>query len=84
MTKILDLSTLHVKEETKKKPIEFVLVLDGDKVVNAKYKPCSFDVVELLCENYIDGYDVFFAYQESAGRNSGSIYFGHKNDMTVD
>jgi hypothetical protein len=82
-TKIIDFSDPY-RNDQPKNPIEFLFLLnEDDKVVETKLPPSGFDFVEIICEGYSNGYDLFYAYHSSSGRNSGILFFGRANDKVL-
>ena len=66
----------------KKKPIEFVKSILLLGICNARAVPYMWDNIELICKNYVDGYDLMFAY--NSNREDGVAYLGHFNDGIVE
>ena len=65
----------------KKKPIQFVKTLGTKGICNALSVPHMWDNIELICNNYGDGYDLMFAY--NSNREDGIAYLGYFNDGIV-
>ena len=66
----------------KKKPIEFVKSILLLGICNARAVPYMWDNIELICKNYVDGYDLMFAYNNK--REDGVAYLGYFNDGIVE
>lgn len=89
MTKVIILGEQE-KKELDKKPIEFVGFLD----LNFKFskrrdaetitQPHEYDVIELVCKGYADGFDLMLAYDEGEYRSDGTLYKGYFNDGFVE
>ena len=63
-------------------PIRFVKYLREDHVwKDTKDKPNQFDNIELLCEDYADGWSLLYAYNEH--RENGVLFLGYFNDGVV-
>ena len=87
MTKVIILGS-EEKQQTKK-PIEFLfsLIKDDDNKVSFveetedDVKPNLWKFIELICRDYIDGYDLMYAYDDRA--EEGILYMGYFNDGIV-
>ena len=66
----------------KKKPIKFVKSILLLGICNARAVPYMWDNIELICKNYVDGYDLMFAY--NSNREDGVAYLGYFNDGVVE
>jgi hypothetical protein len=66
----------------KKKPIQLAKSLGTKGICNARAVPYMWDNIELICKNYVDGYDLMFAY--NSNRGDGIAYLGHFNDGIVE
>ena len=66
----------------KKKPIEFVKSIDVHNNTPARTSPNEWKNIELICNDYLDGYDLMFAYNRN--RDDGIAYLGHFNDGIVE
>ena len=66
----------------KKKPIEFVDSIGLLGICNARAVPHKWDNIELICNNYGNGFDLMFAY--NSNREDGVAYLGHFNDGIVE
>ena len=66
----------------KKKPIKFVRVIHSNSLDMATIKPHEWYNIELICNNYGDGYDLMFAYNDN--RDQGIAYLGYFNDGVVE
>lgn len=66
----------------KKKPIEFVKSIGIIGIRNSISNPYVWDNIELICNNYGDGFDLMFAYNNK--REDGIAYLGHFNDGIVE
>jgi len=66
----------------KKKPIQLVKSIGSFGICNARAVPYMWDNIELICKNYVDGYDLMFAYNRN--REDGIAYLGHFNDGIVE
>lgn len=86
MTKTSIFGQSEVKQE-KKKPIEFVKLLDSSGELNgvkyiSAHKPSGWKNVTLLELGYnSDGLDLMWAYDENP--NDGCLFLGHWNDGIV-
>ena len=65
----------------KKKPIKFVKSIGSLGICLARAVPYMWDNIELICKNYVDDYDLMFAYNNK--RSDGIAYLGHFNDGIV-
>ena len=65
----------------KKKPIQLVKSIGSLGICNARAVPYMWDNIELISKNYVDGYDLMFAYNRI--REDGLAYLGHFNDGIV-
>jgi hypothetical protein len=65
----------------KKKPIQLVKSIGSFGICNARAVPYMWDNIELICKNYVDGYDLMFAYNRN--REDGIAYLGYFNDGIV-
>lgn len=71
-------------EPQSKKPIVFERMLDITLQLNdASGRPSSFDYIELICANYVEGLDLMFAYDDKNNRSDGTLYIGKWNDGIV-
>jgi hypothetical protein len=66
----------------KKKPIEFVKCIGAMSILDAQALNYMWKNIELISKNYVDGYDLMFAYNNN--RSDGIAYLGHFNDGIVE
>ena len=66
----------------KKKPIKFVKSIYVHSNPLTTSSPNEWKNIELICNDYLDGYDLMFAYNRN--REYGVAYFGHFNDGIVE
>ena len=79
MTKCIVLGEEPKKE---KKPIEFRKALSDEFTFgNPGKRADCWENIELICRDYVDGFDLMFAYNND--RNSGCLYIGRWNDGIV-
>jgi len=45
--------------------------------------PANYNFIELIALDYVDGYDLMFAYDDASRRNEGLLFVGHFNDGIV-
>lgn len=74
---------LGQNEDSKKelKPIEFVNAILLNTILKTASSPTEYKNIELVCRNYVDVYDLMFAYDED--RSKGCAYLGYWNDGIV-
>ena len=46
--------------------------------------PSMYKYIELICEDYLPGIDIMFAYDNPKKRSSGVLFFGKFNDGVVE
>ena len=84
------------KQESKRNlaPIEFIYslndidpsspcVLRTLSVEDRISMPNQYQYIELICQNYIRGFDLMFAYTDPLKRGDGYLYAGKFNDGIV-
>lgn len=65
-----------------KKPIEFVTAWIGKNTIElAGAQPNSYKNIELISQDYFEGFDLMFAYDSN--RSDGTVFLGHFNDGVV-
>lgn len=80
MTKV---TVLGEQPKEGKKKIEFSEYLRGDlKVEKFNESPSSYENIELICRDYIEGKDLMFAYN-NGNRSCGILFIGKFNDGVV-
>ena len=66
----------------KKNPIKFVKSIDVHNNLPSRTSPNEWENIELICNYYLDGYDLMFAYNHE--RDQGVAYLGYFNDGVVE
>jgi hypothetical protein len=85
----------HRQDKVKKIPIEFKYVLnkvkpDHSEILRSATKefginsPKEYNFIDLICKNYLSGYDLMFAYNYADNRSTGVLCIGHFNDGVVE
>ena len=86
----------HRQDKVKKIPIEFKYVLNQVKPDHPEIlrpartefginSPKEYNFIDLICKNYLLGYDLMFAYNYADNRSVGCVlYIGHFNDGVVE
>ncbi len=85
----------HQQDKVKKIPIEFKYVLNQVKPdhpeilrpASTKFdinSPKEYNFIDLICKNYLSGYDLMFAYNYADNRSSGVLCIGYFNDGVVE
>lgn len=65
-----------------KKPIEFVTAWTQKNTIEISgIQPNSYKNIELISQDYFDGFDLMFAYDSN--RSDGTVFLGHFNDGVV-
>ena len=86
MTKVIILGEAAPKK--KKKPIEFVTALKGDKTLTkSDLNPSQFGTIKLMVRNYHgSGLDLMFAFIDGRefSDSGNTLYLGHFNDGVVE
>jgi len=66
----------------KKKPIQFAKLIGTTSNLPARSGTLGWGNIELICKDYVDGYDLMFAYNNN--RSDGIAYLGYFNDGIVE
>jgi hypothetical protein len=85
----------HRQDKVKKIPIEFKYVLnkvkpDHSEILRSATKelginsPKEYNFIDLICKNYLSGYDLMFAYNYADNRSVGVLCIGYFNDGVVE
>ena len=85
----------HRQDKVKKIPIEFKYVLNQVKPDHPEIlrpartelginSPKEYNFIDLICKNYLSGYDLMFAYNNADNRSVGVLCIGHFNDGVVE
>ena len=65
-------------------------LIDGDEDIEYTEdeeiiaKPHDWNYIELICNDYVRGLDLMFAYDCPEMRHCGNLYLGHFNDGVVE
>ena len=83
----------HRQDKVKKNPIEFKYALNQVKsnypdilrpTTTREDSPKDYDFIDLICKNYLSGFDLMFAYNLADKRELGVLYIGYFNDGVVE
>jgi hypothetical protein len=83
----------HRQDKVKKIPIEFKYALNQVKpnypdilrpTTTREDSPKDYNFIDLICKNYLSGYDLMFAYNFADKRELGVLYIGYFNDGVVE
>jgi hypothetical protein len=85
----------HQQDKVKRTPIEFKYALNQvepnhpdilrpARKLEDTDSPKKYNFIDLICKNYLSGYDLMFAYNFADNRHLGVLYIGHFNDGVVE
>ena len=83
----------HRQDKVKKIPIEFKYALNQVKsnypdilrpTTTKEDSPKDYNFIDLICKNYLSGFDLMFAYNLADKRELGVLYIGYFNDGVVE
>ena len=81
----------HQQDKVKRTPIEFKYALNQvepnhpdilrpTRKLEDTDSPKEYNFIDLICKNYLSGYDLMFAYNYADNRSVGVLCIGHFND----